>query len=163
MRIRSTCMAMYVLRTSLITLITFITAPAFSASHESTPLIGLSGLRTFVIDVVDLNESAARCGILKIELENRLRFILGQSSIRIVDDTADGAISLEVNVLRSCASNVQLSVFSRVTLHSTGKASYAVTWQEGFLQDGRDARTQIGNSVESLVRQLVNEWNLVNK
>lgn len=125
----------------------------------------LTGLRNFSIVIENLQPAAARCGVTKNRLETDLRFVLGQSGLVIADQgPTDGIIYLNVTMLDNCAANVELEVMAGVTINVSARRDTAYIWQDGGLTYSEvDPGRAIDSWVDRLVKELVIDWNCVNR
>jgi len=141
---------------------------ASAAGAQSLNTGDLAKVRSLGIVIEDLNAAALRCGITKNGLDTSLRFIIGQSKIEIaktalITDAKDGFIHLEVIVQNNCAALVSLSVYSNVTIQSSGKFAQAAIWTQNGIRTGGNASVDTKELVEEAAKMLVNDWNSVNK
>ena len=134
------------------------------ANAETPQAENLTGLNSFNILVEGLPNAAAQCGITKVDLDTELRFVLGQSRIKLTTSLpAEGLISLAVNVLPNCVSSYDLEVLTNTTILKTGQSAPAAIWGNGGVRSGGNPKTDTLTAVDQMTKQLVNDWNSVNK
>jgi hypothetical protein len=134
---------------------------AAAGSREAAPL---KGLTTFFILIEAVPPEAAECGIDKESVETSLRFILGQSRMKITsDELAANDIYVRVNVLQRCIFNIELQVLTAVTITQTNQKYHeAVIWEREVLGSVANAGQATQQNIERLAKALVNDWNSVN-
>ena len=143
-------------------LVSFILMTSANSAHadfqRAAPLAGLSSFR---IVIENLNENAMECGVSREDLDRGIRFIINQSKIDLTQssDRADGTIYLNVLLTSDCAAATKLEVETPTTIMRTGRFAYATIWKEA----GYATRGRIFGQVQNFARELVNDWNLVNR
>jgi hypothetical protein len=137
---------------------------ATSATANDSDALPLKGLKTFRIVIEDLPPEAAKCGIYKVGVETSLRFILGQSRMKITSQglTMSG-IYARINALPNCAMSVSLQVLADVVITQNNQKDDAATiWDQEILSTGPNSGQAAQENIEQLAKQLVNDWNSVN-
>ena len=103
------------------------------------------------------------CGISKEEVITSVKFIIGQSSIRL-SDKSTYSVYVSINSLDDCvASPVDVYVVAPVTVIGTGTTDYgALVWNKGGVLSGPNQKERILAQVESFCKSMVVDWNSVN-
>ena len=155
---------MKILQTAFVAL-SIIAVATTSASARTYQTKNLAGLTRFFLIIDGLNDNWKMCGVTKESLETSLRFILGQSKIKLVEDGGEqGVIALSVNVNRNCAINYDILVKTNVWILATKQIALGATiWNEGWVMSGGNAAVDFSGLIENAAKVLVNDWNSVNK
>jgi hypothetical protein len=120
----------------------------------------LTGLKSFKLVIENLDSEAEGCSITLSSLDTSLRSVLGQSHIQVVNaEHDDGYIYLLVLAQRQCSVRVDLEVRTPVTVIRSHNFAIATIWRTGGIV-GSDYLTEM---VEEYAKQLVNDWNEVNR
>lgn len=141
----------------LITLAVWTTA-TLCQSVDAASLKGIHSA-TILIDGAAGNP----CSISEDDITTSIKFIVGQSALRIVEhSTFDIYISLVV--MDDCtATHVSVQVLAPVTIAGTGVQDAAATvWDKGALLTGPNQRTRVLEKIEDFCKKLVVDWNSVN-
>lgn len=153
---------MKVLRKLLILSLFCLCVLVNKALSQSYQAIALKGMEEFDI-VMDLNTDSP-CGISKDDINTRVRYVVGQSTIRLVTFSPH-SIYVNVNALSTCsAAEVSVFVISPVTINGTGVVlKEAFIWNKSALLSGSNLRTRVLQELEDDCKALVVDWNSVNK
>ena len=138
--------------------------------------LGVSGKAVFAIDptslkgirqvdvLVDGTEHNA-CGITTDDVKTSVKFIVGQSTLRIVDSpTSTFSIIVSLVSLEGCAAtSIDIEVVAPVTVIGTGVTDYAaIIWSKGGVMTGPRQGQRALEEIEALCKQLVVDWNTAN-
>ena len=136
-----------------------------SPSAKAEDPIPLAGIRSLAILVEDLPEEASECGIAVESLDNTARFMIEQSTIRLVstDVFFDAYLYVNVDVVPNCSSRVDVRVRTPVDIRNTSVTSWATIWEKGGLRTGGKPGEDTTHMLEQITKELVQDWNLVNK
>jgi hypothetical protein len=129
----------------------------------------LRGIASADIVIENLSEAATACGVTKSVLDTSVRFVLGQSRIKI-DSSADPYIYINVNVIR--LKEIDLCVFNYfVAFRAAARVisnNVIVTGADLWSQGGvgayprSETRRAVTENIEGLTKNLVVEWNKTN-
>jgi hypothetical protein len=128
---------------------------------QSIDASSLKGIKEISVVVEGLGNNA--CGVSKEDVTTSVKFIIGQSAIRL-SDTALYHAYVVLSSLEGCtASSVHLYVTAPVTIQGTGVTDYAAfIWNEGGILSGPDQKARILAQIESYCKSMVVDWNSVN-
>lgn len=103
------------------------------------------------------------CGISQDDITTSVKFIVGQSPLRIVGHSTFN-IYVSVIVMDDCtASSVSVQVLAPATIDGTGVWDAAATvWGKAGLLTGPNQRTRVLEQIEADCKTLVVDWNSVN-
>lgn len=123
----------------------------------------MRGLYTFDIRVEDLSPASSHCGITKDAIEREVRFVVGQSKIKLAETAIDASIYVSVTLLNNCVSNYGVQVLAPVKILKSGVEAIPSIWQSGGVRSGGEPRADTLLAVSEDTKEFVNDWNSVNK
>jgi hypothetical protein len=134
------------------------------AGAQSPDALALFGLRDFDLEIEELDDDAAKCGITTEAIEMTLRSVFDGSKIHVTANAvhSDTYVYLVVTMLESCASVTELSVETGVTIKGNRRDTVATVWKQGVVRSGGNAVQDTLGDVKGLAEWLVMDWNSVN-
>jgi hypothetical protein len=124
----------------------------------------LTGIKS--VSVLTDGVDSHPCGISQTDVTTSVKFIIGQSNLQI-SDTSDYAIYVNITVkAKKCdVAYVAVQLLAPATVDGTGVVVPVTTiWDTAQLLGGRsNFRNRVLSEIENECKQLVVDWNSVNK
>jgi hypothetical protein len=130
----------------------------------------LRGMASADIVIEAISEEATACGVTKSALDTSVRFVLGQSRIKINSSVTFPTIYININVIR--LKGIDFCVFNyfaafrapAIVISNNAFVAGADLWSEGGIgaYPRSETRRAVTENIEGLIKNLVVEWNKTN-